>query len=109
MKRHSDSTLMHMTKAELIEYVRIAEHNQDAAETDLRQQAENLKDWEPVRHGRWIRQQSGFGYFVWKCSICGRVLLPQTSPLLSNMEHLNDLYPYCHCGAKMAGGENHGN
>lgn len=62
------------------------------------------KEREQVRHGRWIRQQSGFGYSVWKCSICGRVLLPQTSPLLSNMEHLNDLYPYCHCGAKMDGG-----
>lgn len=63
------------------------------------------KEREKVRHGRWIRQQSGFGYSVWKCSICGRVLLPQTSPLLSNMEHLNDLYPYCHCGAKMDGGD----
>lgn len=62
------------------------------------------KEREKVRHGRWIRQQSGFGYSVWKCSICGRVLLPQTSPLLSDMEHLNDLYPYCHCGAKMDGG-----
>lgn len=62
------------------------------------------KEREQVRHGRWIRQQSGFGYSVWKCSICGRVLLPQTSPLLSDMEHLNDLYPYCHCGAKMDGG-----
>lgn len=62
------------------------------------------KEREQVRHGRWICQQSGFGYSVWKCSICGRVLLPQTSPLLSDMEHLNDLYPYCHCGAKMDGG-----
>ena len=62
------------------------------------------KEREKVRHGRWIRQQSGFGYSVWKCSICGRVLLPQTSPLLSNMEHLNDRYPYCHCGVKMDGG-----
>ena len=62
------------------------------------------KEREQVRHGRWICQQSGFGYSVWKCSICGRVLLPQTSPLLSDMEHLNDLYPYCHCGEKMDGG-----
>ena len=29
MKRHSDSTLMHLTKAELIEYVRMAEHSKD--------------------------------------------------------------------------------
>lgn len=51
MKRHSESTLMHMTKAELIKYVRMAEYNQVVAETKLRRQAENLKDWEPVRHG----------------------------------------------------------
>lgn len=51
MKRHSESTLMHMTKAELIKYVRMAERNQDIADADLRQLEENLKYWEPVRHG----------------------------------------------------------
>ena len=39
---------------------------------------------------------------------CGRTLLPGTSPLLSNMEHLNDRYPYCHCGAKMDKGSDKG-
>lgn len=63
------------------------------------------KEREKVRHGRWIRLQSSFGYSVWECSVCGRTLLPETSPLLSNMEHLNDLYPYWHCGAKMDGGK----
>ena len=48
MKRHSDATLMGMTKAQLVEYVRMAEHNQDVAEEALEQQAENVKDWEPV-------------------------------------------------------------
>lgn len=48
MKRHSDATLMGMTKAQLVEYVRMAEHNQEVAEATLAQQAENLKDWEPV-------------------------------------------------------------
>lgn len=66
------------------------------------------KEREQVRHGRWIRQQSGFGYSAWKCSVCGRTLLPGTSPLLSNMEHLNDRYPYCHCGAKMDKGSDKG-
>lgn len=47
-KRYSDSTLMRLTKAELIEYIRMAEHNQDAAEETVRQQAENMKDWEPI-------------------------------------------------------------
>lgn len=108
MKRHSDSTLMHLTKAELIKYVRMAERNQDIADANLRQLEKDLKYWEPVRHGRWIRQQSSFGYSVWKCSVCGRTLLPGTSPLLSNMEHLNDRYPYCHCGAKMDKGSDKG-
>lgn len=48
MKRHSDATLMGMTKKQLVEYVRMAEHNQQAAEAALEQQAQNVKDWEPV-------------------------------------------------------------
>lgn len=48
MRRHKDSTLMSLTKAQLIDYVRMAEHNQDVTEETLRQQAENVKDWEPV-------------------------------------------------------------
>lgn len=50
MKKYSDSTLMRMTKAELIEQLRCAEHNREVAEEALAQQAENLKDWEPVVH-----------------------------------------------------------
>ena len=45
MRRHSTETLMGLTKRELVEYVRIAEHNQDVAEETLNQQAENVKDW----------------------------------------------------------------
>lgn len=48
MKRHSTATLMGMTKAELVEYVRMCEHNQEAAEQALAQQAQNVKDWQPV-------------------------------------------------------------
>ena len=48
MKKYSDSTLMRMTKAELIEQLRCAEHNREVAEDAPAQQAENLKDWEPV-------------------------------------------------------------
>ena len=48
MKKYSDSTLMRMTKADLIEQLRCAEHNQEVAEEALAQQAENLKDWKPV-------------------------------------------------------------
>lgn len=48
MHRHSDATLMGLTKKELVEYVRIAEYNRDVAEETVRQQAENVKDWMPV-------------------------------------------------------------
>lgn len=52
MTKYSDSTLMRMTKAALIEQLRCAEHNQEVAEEALAQQAENLKDWKPVVHCR---------------------------------------------------------
>lgn len=48
MKKYSDSTLMKMSKAELIEQLRCAEHTREVAEEALAQQAENLADWEPV-------------------------------------------------------------
>lgn len=48
MRRHSAAILMSLTKKELVEYVRMAEHNQDVAEEALKQQAENIKDWLPV-------------------------------------------------------------
>ena len=48
MRRHSTATLMGLTKKELVEYVRMAEHNQEVAEETLKQQAENVKDWIPV-------------------------------------------------------------
>lgn len=48
MRRHSTATLMGMTKRQLVEYVRMAEHNQEVAEAALDQQAENVKDWEQI-------------------------------------------------------------
>lgn len=41
MRRHSTATLMGMTKKELVEYVRMAEHNQEVAEAALRQHRTN--------------------------------------------------------------------
>lgn len=52
MRKYSDATLLCMTKAELIEQLRCAEHNQTVAEEALAQQAENVKAWEPVVHCR---------------------------------------------------------
>ena len=50
MIRHSDATLMGITKKELVDYVRMAEHNYDVAREALHQQEENIKDWVPVVH-----------------------------------------------------------
>ena len=108
MTRHSNSTLMRLTKEELIEYVRIAEYSQEVAEAALAQQAENVKDWEPVRHGTWDGKtlptflgidQTGAPitgrYPVYVCSCCGKY-----SAALAN---------YCSfCGAKMDGGSDNG-
>lgn len=72
MRRHLDSTLMRLTKKELIEYVRMAEHNQEVAEEKLAQQAENMKDWAPVARGKWIERPYLMGT-TRVCSRCGRI------------------------------------
>lgn len=48
----ADSTLLRMTKKELIELLRTAEYNAEVSQEWVAQQAENLKDWEPVVHCR---------------------------------------------------------
>lgn len=52
MKTYSDSTLRRMTKAELIAQLRCAEYNRTVAEEALKNQARNVKNWEPVVHCR---------------------------------------------------------
>lgn len=79
MKKYSDSTLMRMTKAELIEQLRCAEHNREVAEEAVAQQAENLKDWEPVvhckdcKHKGWVQEPchgKSIDYCrVWDCTL----------------------------------------
>lgn len=44
----SDSTLMGMTKKQIIEQLRVAEHNFFVMQDTVAQQAENVKDWIPV-------------------------------------------------------------
>jgi rubrerythrin len=82
---------MGLTKKELVEYVRMAEHNQEVAEEALNQQAENVKDWMPVVHGRW--EEPYLLYLV--CSECGTGYVKY------------ETYNYCpNCGAKMCGDGN---
>ena len=67
MNRLSDATLNGMTKKQLIEYVRMCEHNYDIAEETLRQQSENVKDWRPVKHGKWVDYGSVVGMYCSEC------------------------------------------
>ena len=102
---------MGMTKKDLVEYVRMKEHNEAAAIQALEQQAENLKNWEPVRHGRWILDcYSVLDYyseydeeFYLKCSECGREVygINQSLAIRGDAKLFCEQYPYCHCGAKM--------
>lgn len=61
----ADSTLMRMTKKEIIEQLRIAEHNFKAMEETVNQQAENFIKLlaEERKHGHWTKDN--------KCSECG--------------------------------------
>lgn len=87
----TDSTLMGMTKKEIIEQLRIAEHNFKAMEETVNQQAENFKKLlaEERKHGHWIGKPIA-GYSMVRCSVC--------FAFANNIERWN----YCpNCGAKM--------
>lgn len=49
-------------------------------------------DVEPVRHGRWMHEETEGCFHIWSCSVCGRGM--NGNPMGT------DLYCY-HCGAKM--------
>lgn len=91
----ADSTLLHMTKKEIIELLRTAEHNAEVSQEWVAQQAENLKDWVPVVHGRW---ENGNPI----CPICGEDKFKGL-----DADIWCDWQPdHCpNCGAKMDGGE----
>ena len=90
----ADSTLHSMTKKELIELLRTAEHNAKVSQEWVAQQAENLKDWKPVVHGRWMPFYSRTAGDMQYCSVCKIGFDAKTD--------------YCpRCGAKMDGGADH--
>ena len=92
----ADSTLMGMTKKEIIEQLRIAERNAEAMRETLNQQAENCQKLlaEARKHGHWIEHPTLFG--TWVCSECGMTIY--------NFYKADKLYIYCpKCGAKMDG------
>lgn len=91
----SDSTLMGMTKKEIIELLRIAERNAEAMRETLIQQAENCQKLlaEACKHGHWVRAD----HFSWACSECG------AESFIARLRDADRFKrPYCpHCGAKM--------
>lgn len=96
MKTLSDATLKSMTKSELIEHLRCAEHNYAVAKETIEQQAKNFKNYEPVMYGEWIdvgdfmKMEDGIELPVKVCSVCGEYIV------------LEDFQNFCpNCGAKM--------
>lgn len=59
---------------------------------------------EPVRHGRWEVVRKGDWTSVYECSECRRrVAVAGDRDIVDRRVKMQ--YPYCHCGAKMEGGE----
>ena len=56
-------------------------------------------DVAPVVHGQWEQVKKWATKAKYRCSVCGREIM---SAVKVNIEK----YPYCHCGAKMDGGDN---
>ena len=96
----ADSTLMGMTKKEIIEQLRIAEHNFKAMEETVNQQAENFEKLltEERKHGHWIETNEYYtgayeSLYYYKCSVCGAIILEDVDFGVGN---------YCQqCGATM--------
>lgn len=87
----ADSTLMRMTKKEIIEQLRTAEHNFKAVKETVNQQAENFIKLlaEERKHGHWTKDN--------KCSECGAQRPTQG---INKWIYLDAKYCYA-CGATM--------
>lgn len=107
-KEYSDAYLMTFTKTRLIEQLRCAEDNFRRTEWMLNQQAENIKDWRPVVHAHWEREEDYEGtHHI--CSNC-HSRCPSIMTVPATVDHpygeveeieLSEIV-YCpSCGAKM--------
>ena len=87
----ADSTLMGMTKKEIIEQLRIAEHNYAAVKETVNQQAKNFEKLlvKERKHGHWTKDN--------KCSECGAQRPTQG---INKWIYLDAKYCYA-CGTKM--------
>lgn len=104
IKVYSESTMMGWTKRELVEYARCCLVNLEAIEETYEQHMENVKDWGPIKKGRWIDSEpglhdldyrkSGMSYY---CSSCGH----------RAGKDKHKTYKFCPwCGADMRGENN---
>lgn len=55
----------------------------------------------PVRHGQWEFVKKVGATNTYKCSLCSRTEFINESIFYNMKEKIKELYPYCHCGAKM--------
>lgn len=62
-------------------------------------------DATPVVHGRWELVRKGDWLSVFVCSVCGRRETIAEIPSYNSQLKMSKKYPYCHCGAKMDGGD----
>lgn len=62
-------------------------------------------DAEPVRHGEWIVERVDANQTKFYCSECERRVLCGNDYFMKPTKHVANIYPYCHCGAKMDGGK----
>lgn len=61
-------------------------------------------DAEPVLHGEWITKKVGARVSGFQCSECGREVKCGNDYFMKPTKRVGDIFPYCHCGAKMDGG-----
>lgn len=73
----------------------------DYEEIERRLEEFEAADVEEVRHGKWIKIR----YRTFICSCCKRSVYLDGLNVTDKNETklLRELYPYCHCGAKMDG------
>lgn len=93
----ADSTLHSMTKKEIIELLRIAEHNAKVSHEQVEQQAENLKDWVPVvrcKDCKWFVDNNGGEWYGCKMFQVVRIT-PEDAPKPDD---------FCSYGERMDGG-----
>lgn len=108
IERYSDSTLMRMTKEQLIRQVRIAEHNKQVAEERLRQQEEHFEGMRPIIYAHWI-DKTNPRWPAHSHDMCSSCLWWNTRDANIKRGNFYEKLRYCpNCGARMGGDDENG-